>query len=107
MERTNLYCYLLVLSHQKILYIGVVGVKNAQYEILVYESNEAMIEPDDSFDVQLTSTEPYEIRFKQDTSVNSKKMMFTFYSKDKLSITFENQSKEVKDTASFALYVWM
>ena len=80
---------------QKDLYIGVVGVKNAQYEILVYESNEAMIEPDDSFDVQLTSTEPYEIRFKQDTSVNSKKMMFTFYSKDKLSITCENESKEV------------
>ena len=93
---------------QKDLYIGVVGVKNAQYEILVYESNETMIEPDDSFDVQLTSTEPYEIRFKQDTSVNSKKMMFTFYSKDKLSITCENESKEVKDTASFALDdIWM
>ena len=47
-------------------------------------------------------------RFKQDTSVNSKKMMFTFYSKDKLSITCENESKEVKDTASFALDdIWM
>ena len=64
---------------QKDCYIGTVGVKGTQYDILVYESNEAMIEPDDSFDVQLTSVEPYVIQFKQDTSVSSKKMMFSFY----------------------------